>query len=275
MGKIIVPSDFTPVSHVAIKYACELSTSTGSDVHLLHIVKTANEVEAAKAKLDAQAAEYSTSSEHKVHTMVHVGNIFDDIPKVAHDADAEMVVMGTHGLHGMQFIVGSNALRIVTESKVPMIIVQVGSERSANVTKLLVPLDLHRDTKQKLKLAGDVAEKFKSEVHLISPKETDEFLHNQLARNINYAEGYLEQRGIKYKTMITDASSSGFVKDLLKYAHYVEIDLICILNTAEDRWVHAFGIDSEQKIITNDAAIPVMILNPAALYIDASSVLAQ
>jgi hypothetical protein len=65
------------------------------------------------------------------------------------------------------------------------------------------------------------------------------------------------------------------VKDLLKYANYAEIDLICILNTAEDRLVHAFGIDSEQKIITNEAGIPVMILNPTATYKDSASVFAQ
>ncbi len=275
MRKIIVPSDFTPVSAVAIKYGCELANATDSVVHLLHIVKSKGEEIAAKAKLDAQAHEFSISSGRPVHALVHVGNIFDDIPHVADKENAEMIVMGTHGLQGMQFIVGSNALRIITESKVPMIIIQAATTRSANVSKLLVPLDLHRDTKQKLKIASEVALRFKSEVHLISPKETDEYLHNQLARNTSYAEGFLEEKGISYKTVVTDASSGSFVKELLKYARYAEIDLICVLNSAEERLVHAFGMDSEQKIITNEAAIPVMIMNTAALYRDASSVLAQ
>jgi hypothetical protein len=53
------------------------------------------------------------------------------------------------------------------------------------------------------------------------------------------------------------------------------IDMICILNTAEERLVHAFGVDSEQKIITNEAGIPVMILNPSVTYKDSTSIFAQ
>jgi len=203
------------------------------------------------------------------------GNIFDDIPEVADREKADLVVMGTHGMHGLQFIVGSNALRIVTESNVPIVIVQENTTQTAKVSKLLLPLDLHQETKQKLKIAADVAARFHAEIHLISPKESDEFLNNRLARNISYAEGYLDERKITYKTIITDEDSGGFVKELLQYANHVNIDLICILNTTEERLVHAFGIDSEQKIITNEAGIPVMILNPAITYKDSSSVFAQ
>jgi nucleotide-binding universal stress UspA family protein len=275
MSKIIVPTDFTPVSHIAIRYACEVGKATGSEIHLLHIVKNRNEVDTANAKMAEQAALFGKEFGCELKTIARVGNIFDDIPDVAEEEKAELVVMGTHGLQGMQFIVGSNALRIVSESKVPIIIVQKESKKNAAVNKILVPLDLHQETKQKLRFAADVAKRFDAEIHLISPKEKDEYLHNRLARNISYAEGYMEERGVRYKTTITDADSGGFVKDLLKYSRFAEIDMICILNTAEERLVHAFGVDSEQKIITNDAAIPVMILNPAATYKDSSSVFAQ
>jgi len=275
MSKIIVPTDFTAVSKVAIRYACEISKATGSEVHLLHIVKTKGEVDEANKKMLAIVEEFKGLTGSQLQTIARVGNIFDDIPNVAEEEKAELVVMGTHGLQGMQFIVGSHALRIVSESKVPMIIVQGETIKHGSVTKVLVPLDLHQETKQKLRFAADVAKRFDAEIHLISPKEKDEYLHNRLARNLGYAEGYLEERNVRYKTTITDADSGGFVKDLLKYAKYAEIDLICILNTAEERLVHAFGVDSEQKIITNDAAIPVMILNPAVTYKDSSSIFAQ
>ena len=272
MSKIIVPTDFTSVSEVAIRYASELSNHTKSAVHLLHIVGKENERAGAEAKMQEQANKLGIGS---VGTVTAVGNIFEDIPDTAERENAELIVMGTHGLRGMQFIVGSNALRVVSEGNVPFIIVQEETKRSANIQKILAPLDLHQETKQKLQIVADIAVKFGAEVHLVSPKESDEYLHNKLSRNVAYAEGYLEERKIKYKTAVTEAASSGFVKDLLKYANYAEIDLICILNTAEDRLVHAFGIDSEQKIITNEAGIPVMILNPTATYKDSASVFAQ
>lgn len=272
MSKIIVPTDFTSVSEVAIRYACELSKFTKSEVNLLHIVTKENERADAELKMQAQASKLGVG---QVGSVTAVGNIFEDIPDTAERENAELIVMGTHGLKGMQFIVGSNALRVVSEGNVPFIIVQEETKRSANIRKILAPLDLHQETKQKLKIVADIAQKFGAEVHLVSPKESDEYLHNKLARNVAYAEGYLEENNIKYKTAVTDAGSGGFVKDLLKYANYADIDLICILNTAEDRLVHAFGVDSEQKIITNESGIPVMILNPAATYKDSASVFAQ
>ncbi|MFM9006335.1 MAG: universal stress protein [Flavobacteriales bacterium] len=272
MSKIIVPTDFTPVSEIALRYASQLAGYIKSEVHLLHIVENEEERAEAESKMKDMLTRMNVSN---VGTLTDVGNIFDDIPDMAEREKAELVVMGTHGLRGMQFIVGSNALRVVSEGNVPFIIVQEETKRSANIQKILAPLDLHQETKQKLKIVVDVAQKFGAEVHLVSPKETDEYLHNKLARNVAYAEGYLEERNVKYKTSVTEASSGGFVKDVLKYANYAEIDLICILNSAEDRVIHAFGIDSEQKIITNDAGIPVMILNPSATYKDAASVFAQ
>jgi nucleotide-binding universal stress UspA family protein len=275
MSKIIVPTDFTPVSHIAIRYACEVGKATGSEIHLLHIVKNRNEVDTANAKMAEQAALFGKEFGCELKTIARVGNIFDDIPNVAEEEKAELIVMGTHGLQGMQFIVGSNALRIVTESKVPVVIVQDQTTQSARVSRLLLPIDLHQETKQKLRIASEVARRYQAEVHLISPKETDEFLHNRLARNISYSEGFLEEQGIAYKTVVTQSGSSGFVKDLLKYAVENAIDMICILNTAEERLVHAFGVDSEQKIITNGAGIPVMILNPSVTYKDSTSIFAQ
>jgi nucleotide-binding universal stress UspA family protein len=138
MSKIFVPSDFTPVSNVAIRYGCEIAESTKSEVYLLHIVKTQGEIEAAKKKLEGQAADHATRHAIKINIHVRVGNIFDDIPDVAAEENAELIVMGTHGMQGMQFIVGSNALRIISESKVPMIIVQADTKQSAKISKLLI-----------------------------------------------------------------------------------------------------------------------------------------
>jgi nucleotide-binding universal stress UspA family protein len=275
MKKIIVPTDFTEVADNALKYACEMSEYLNSQVHLLHVIKSEKEEEEAIAKMKAQASAYLLKTEHPIENIVIPGNIFDDIPGAAKQHNANLVVMGTHGLQGMQYVVGSNALRIITDSDVPILIVQEGTTKTATVRSILVPLDLHQETKQILKIACDTAEMFKAEIHLISPKENDEFLQNRLARNVAYAEGYLESREIAYKTNTTDSGSGSFIKEVIKYAHYANIDLLCILNFANDRLIHSFGIDAEQKIITNEHNIPVLVINPRITYHNTASILAQ
>jgi nucleotide-binding universal stress UspA family protein len=259
---------------VAIRYACEIAKSTQSSVHLLHIVDEDDGMQDAHQKLTAQAQRMAHLSTN-IEVIAKEGSIFEDVAAIAKSHGAELIVMGTHGLRGMQFIVGSNALRIVSESSVPIIIVQEETKASAQVKKVLAPLDLHKETKQKLRFAADVAERYAAEVHLISPKESDEFLNNRLERNVLYSEGYLEERGVRYVSHVTNSDEGDFVRDLLAYADKENVDLICILNTTEDRLIHAFGIDAEQKIITNDAHIPVMILNRTMTYKDDRSIFAQ
>ena len=89
------------------------------------------------------------------------------------------------------------------------------------------------------------------------------------------SEGYFIENNVPCKTKVTEEDSSGFVKELLKYAQYAEIDLICILNFAGERLIHAFGADEEQKVMTNDAGIPTMVINPITANVDSRSIFAQ
>ena len=275
MSKIIVPSDFSSTSDVAVNYACEISKTLKTPVEILHIVKDQSEEAGALNKLNAQISKCKEKTGVEATPVVRFGNIYDEIPKMTEELTGELIVMGTHGLSGLQYITGSNALRVISDSDAQFIVVQEKTKHSANIKRILVPLDLHKETKQKIKFASDLAKKFNAEVHIICPKESDEFLNNQVKRNMSYAEGYFIENGVACKTKVTEEDSSGFVKELLKYAQYAEIDLICILNFAGERLIHAFGVDAEQQVITNDAGIPVLVINPISANVDARSIFAQ
>ena len=275
MSKIIVPTDFSSTSDAAVNYACEISKTLKSPVEILHIVKDQSEEAGALAKLNAQISKHKEKTGVEATPVVRFGNIFDEIPKMTEELNGELIVMGTHGLTGLQYLTGSNALRVISDSDAQFIVVQEKTKHSANIKRILVPLDLHKETKQKIKFASDLAKKFNAEVHIICPKETDEFLNNQVKRNMSYAEGYFVEHGVACKTKVTEEGSSGFVKELLKYAQYAEIDLICISNFAGERLIHAFGVAAEQQVITNDAGIPVLVINPISANVDSRSIFAQ
>jgi nucleotide-binding universal stress UspA family protein len=234
---------------------------------ILHVIDNKKQIAEARLKLNALQERIASESNIEIETMVRIGSIFEDIDKVAIEQGASLIIMGTHGLRGMQFITGSRALKIVTESSVPFIVVQERTIRSHGYHNLVVPLDLHKETKQKLSLVADMAKYFGGEVHLISPGETDEFLKNQLERNILFAEQYLGERGISYKVEITDRKTDGFVKDLLKYSASVDADLICIMNFYDNSLMSVFSSSYEQQLITNEAQIPVLCVNPVDTYV--------
>lgn len=264
---IIVPTDFTKVSSTALEHALLVAKTIDAKINVVHIIDNKKGIAEAKAKL--QALKDMVLSEHgvEIETTARIGSIFEDIDKVATETDASLIIMGTHGLRGMQFLTGSRALKIVTESSVPFIVVQERAIRPHGYHKLVVPLDLHKETKQKLSLVADMASFFGSKVYLISPGETDEFLKNQLDRNIRFSKEYLESHNIPYEVEITDAKSDGFVKALIKYSAAIDADLICIMNFHDSGIFSVFSSSYEQQVITNEVQIPVLCLNPVDTFV--------
>jgi hypothetical protein len=57
-------------------------------------------------------------------------------------------------------------------------------------------------------------------------------------------------------------SRSGFDKEVVKYAVSVDADLIAIMNLNRNNFLSALTTNYEQYIITNDALIPTLIVNP-------------
>jgi nucleotide-binding universal stress UspA family protein len=264
---ILVPHDFTKVGDVALDHAILMGKTIDADVAVIHIIENKKQIAEARAKLKALADRVVQEKSTPIQTVIRIGNIFEDIDKAATEMEASLIIMGTHGLRGMQFLTGGRALKIVTESSVPFIIVQERSIRAHGYHRLVVPLDLHKETKQKLSLVADVARYFGSKVYLISPGETDEFLKNQLDRNIHFSREYLEGKNIPYEVEITESKSDGFVKSLLKYSAAVEADLICIMNFYDNSIMSIFNQGYEQQVITNEAQIPVLCVNPIDTFV--------
>ena len=66
----------------------------------------------------------------KINTKVLEGTIFTALTEYADDTKADFVIMGTHGIKGVQKLTGSWALKVIAGSNVPFIVVQ--DEPSSN-----------------------------------------------------------------------------------------------------------------------------------------------
>lgn len=261
--KLIVPYDFTEVADNAIHHALVTAKVVDAEVHILHVVAKNDEIKAAKGKIEASTSAAKASSkapEVELINHVRVGNIFDDIADFAVEIGAELIFMGTHGATGWQHITGSHALKVVTSSPAPFVIVQENDINESGYDDIVVPLDLHKETKQKLTLVANIAQYFDSRVHVIIPDESDEFLKHTVKANIVFANKFFSERGIEVTTTLAD--SSGFDKEVVKHAVKVDADLIAIMNLQKNQLLGLFGSNHEQYMITNEAQIPVLIVNP-------------
>lgn len=254
----IVPHDFTEVADIALEHAIATAKPLGAEIYLLHVVAKEKDINGADKKLDAVVAKYSGSV--KIIPSVRLGNIFEDIGDFASEHHAELIFMGTHGTHGWQHLTGMNALKVITHSSVPFIIVQAKTPKEKGYNDILVPLDLNKETKQKLAIVANIAKYFNSRVHVVTPEETDEFLRHQVKGNILFAKKYFEERNIEVTTTVLP--SSGFGKNVLNHGISIGADLIAIMNLNKNNMLGTILSNHEEMIITNEAQIPTLIMNP-------------
>jgi len=265
---ILVPTDFSKVAECALNHAIKLASTLNTDVCLLHIIEKESERDAAIDKLNSVVAKRLVSDRNNtlsVHltTIVKLGNIFDDIGAVAKEHRAQFIIMGTHGVKGMQHITGSYALKVITNSSVPFIVVQEKNILEGYLN-ILCPMDLTQETKQKIDLTIQVAKHFNSKVYLCAPHETDEFFVNTIKRNLAFAENQFRVHGVSCQSKIFEGKGN-FVKQTLQYANEIKADLITIIN-GQEAGVHEYIAGTEERqFITNEAQIPVMCINPTEI----------
>ena len=265
---ILVPTDYTEVADCAINHALKLASILQGKISLLHVVAKEEEVKPNLEKLRKIADELQKAHIIKVSPVVKVGNIFDDIGGVATEINARLIIMGTHGVKGFQHITGSFAIKVITNSSTPFIVVQKRKIREG-YGQIVLPMDMTKETKQKVELTIKMAHYFKSKVHIYTPLETGEFESNKVTRNMFFAIKEMEKNGIAYDTKVAEKSGN-FVKQMLQYASSVDADLIAIVNSQE-KGIPEFvaGMD-ERQIITNEAQIPVLSVNPVQSSISGS-----
>lgn len=265
----LVPTDFSEVADCAVNHAAECAKVTGCEVRLLHIVnkdtekKLGLDMDQVEVKLKEQCQELSSTYGIKTSYLAEEGSIFDTIGEIAQEEGAQLLFMGTHGVVGFQQkLLGAFALKVIGSSPVPTIVVQRKNMGKNGYDTIVLPVDCSKEIKQKLSDTVAVAKMFSSEVHLFEYTETDEFLHNALKRNTNYARKYLAENGVKSVVTSADEKEGDYYKQMIRYASKINADLLVIMSQSE-KGLKEFIIGPDQeRIINNDSQIAVMCVNP-------------
>ena len=263
---ILVPTDFTEAAECATQHAMKIASIFKGEVYLLHVVSKDKQIESAKEKLN-KTAESIKAKGIDAKVMVEKGNIFDDIGEVAKKIGAKLILMGTHGVKGIQHLVGSYALKVIMNSEVPFIITQKkGPNRGYN--NIVVPISYEQESKQKLTLIVGISKHFGAKVNIFSPKESDEFLKSRLSRQLNFVKKYLDERSVDYNMTIAEEKGD-FTRQTAEYAKKIEADLIAVINTGDKGILSDIlgGSGGEQDLIANKEEIPVIIMNPTQKFV--------
>jgi len=264
---IVVPWDFTPVAAHALAHAVKISRMVGNEISLLHIVSSGISQKAlteARAHLQKEVDENSKKYNVALSWQISKGSIFSAIAEFANEKEASLVIMGTHGMKGMQKLTGSWALKVIVKSKTPFIVVQDPPSDQGRYHNIVFPIDFRSENKEKMKMAIFMGKYFDSKIHVFVAGTTDRGLAKKTKINLNFAIKYLIQNNIEYE--IHQVPRKNFPQQTLDFAQKINADLILIVTTKNITFAdYTFGA-SEQFIIANSSKIPVICVNPKVAF---------
>ena len=144
MKLLIVPTDFSPISDNATKYAMEMALALGAKIMLVNMYQipiSFSEVPLVTISLDEikkisedKLTELKNNitriSDNKIHVYIQsiLGEVGEEVKKLCEKLKPFAVIMGTRGVTGLgKFFLGSNSMTIIGKIETPVFVIPPGA----------------------------------------------------------------------------------------------------------------------------------------------------
>lgn len=256
----MVTWDFTEKSMYALQHAIQLTSVLKGEISVVHIVKKDTEIKEAEKRMADEVRNAFKDPSLVFRFIVRTGNIFHTIGEVAGETGALMVIMGTHGIVGMQKFLGSWALKVIASSKVPFMVVQE-PPRGVPLARILIPVNYKRETKECVAWTNFFAKKFNSHYDLYKARYVDSNFKKGQDSNMFFLTKYFSSKAIHFEIHAT-TTESDFGQATVEYAKNTEAGALLLMTTRDIGFTDYVLGAQEQFMIANSAHIPVICINP-------------
>lgn len=276
---IIVPMDFRPQAEEALKQAVTVAKMLDHQIVMIYVhqdkgiltsIFSKEQTDlfdtAVEDKLSKLAEEVSQESGVDVQSIIlHSNSVHTAIVDFSKNNKSELIVMG-RGVKGDHAIIGANTSRVLRYSEVPVITVTNQPDSSHKLRNILLPLDLSKETRQKVNWGIVLAKLFGGKIKVVSAlwDKNNENIVGQLKLQLKQVESFISKAGVQCTTQLVEASPEAktLVPIIMKYVEQEgDIDLI-LLMTQQEIGFTEFFMGSYASEVIRKANVPVMSIIP-------------
>ena len=277
-NKILVPIGFSEQSITALKQALNFAQANKSKVFLLTVLEERSVIQnlflddnshdlkkKIHNKLSAIISDLKDQYNVEIEPIVSQGKIYDQINEVAEMISCDLIIMGTAGSpkNKIKKVIGSNAERVVRLAHCPVITIkEINKVQDCN--NIIVPLDLDKETKEKVTYALEYARNWGAIIRLVSVVLKDNIqIRERLLKNLNQVEKFVLDAGVACTAEIIDGDIKQNIGDnIFDYEKKFKDDIIMIMTKKEELSL-SNNISVTARYIINNSPIPVMCIRPA------------
>jgi len=306
--KILWASDGSKESEEALRYVALFASKYNSEIIGLNVIQPVNLVglkvpsEVKKELFSIQTGlekkEYERMNRSleqlklkdiKWDICVETGVPHEEILRVAEEEKVGLIVMGKRGLGLIdRMLIGSTALKVLRNSKVPVLAVKDGDGKGpVEIRRILVPIDIFEKLDSALNYAMDVAERINATIAVVYILRLDAYAYeipsSVLAEDLMSVLEYLVRLSsdrlskrveeIKLKRAAVDKGVARLeistevihginpAVSLVDYASSNDIDLI-VINTHGRKGAKRLFLGSVTEKVIQESPCPVLAIKP-------------
>jgi len=276
MKNFIVPIDFSADSIKGLEMAVLFSKHQSTNIQMVYVQKKSEDFRPGTYEEEHRFAEkefakiiekYEGKLAHnsKLRYIIKIGRIYEEIVEQAESYKESVISASTHGASGFEeFFIGSNAYKIISATRNPVITIR--KKIPKEIKKIVVPLKLHVDTRQKVPVAAEIAEIFGAELHLITVNnEKSQKAAHRLNSYMAQSVSYLKRKQINF--VAKKLSGDSLVTLVNNYVEAVDADLVCTMTGQGSGWSVLLGSFSQQLLSRSN--VPVLSVTAKEKHVPA------
>ncbi|MDR2834658.1 MAG: universal stress protein [Bacteroidales bacterium] len=268
-SKILVPTNFSNNADLALNQSVYFAKKTNSEIYLLNVIPKIKDSELYIAEKDIERAQIKLEKiisyieeKHKlvIHYRIGNGRVSTEILNSEKEIQPDMIFLGTD-ISENQLL--SVTLRLINNVNCPIVIFH-GINNVIGCKHIVLPLDLTKETQQKIELTLKIAKIYDSIVHIISLTFLEqEKITGQLTKQIEDVSSIFKENNVECfsKLILSKNSSEIRAKTINDYANENKADLIVIMTRQESK-IQTFFTGSTSSKLIKTAQVPVMCIRP-------------
>ncbi|PKP31357.1 MAG: hypothetical protein CVT99_09420 [Bacteroidetes bacterium HGW-Bacteroidetes-16] len=279
---ILVPIDFNEQSMHAMNRSYDFARFLGLEIVLLYVFENQEYADSffTKGELVSKITGQLTQTANEVHertglkvtTQLKTGKVYEEVLKTAREVNSRYILMGTNSASENVRMdknqLGSNTSKIIRQSPIPVITIN-GKEKFRFCHNILLPLDLTKETRQKVTYAIELARRFGAGIKVVSVlwSKHDKEIKSELVLQMDQVQRFIENENIRCTSQLieTEGGQKMLVPGLLQYVdEQGDVDLIMIMTQQENKLIEYFLGSAAQSIIRM-SKVAVMSITPFEL----------
>lgn len=276
MKRILVPTDFSKASLMAMEVAFEIAKKDGADIIVLNVVEEATSdsyrisgewqrenweekiftyrlLEKAKKQLEKLVQE-PRFNDVKILGELRLGNPFHGMNTIITEQKVDLIVMGTKGHTKLEeMIIGTNTEKVVRHSRCPVLTVQ--KKPASNEFKNIVyATGMQKDEEVFSRFVKQTQKIYNSTIHLVRINTPVDFQRDYAVKS--YMERFAKKLQLKNYT-INVCNDMTAEEGIIYFANSINADLIAMATHGRTGLAHMMAGSVAENVVGH-AGRPVL-----------------